>query len=182
MKPAAVPYKKLKSIRLILLDVDGILTDGRIYLGSGPSGDLFEMKAFHALDGHGLILASRLGYEVGLVTSRDSALVSRRARELGIPHVFQNIKDKWPVVRQFLARRHFKPRELLFMGDDLMDLPVLTAAGFSATVPEAPQEVRSRVDYVTDASGGLGAVREVMELLFKAQGKWSRLVSSFVRR
>ncbi|MBI4178619.1 HAD hydrolase family protein [bacterium] len=179
MREAAVPFQKLKSIRVVLLDVDGILTDGRILLGNAADGSTFEMKSFHAHDGQGLIFAGKLGYEVGLVTSRESPLVARRAQELGIRHVFQNARDKAAVVKKFLADQRYKPEEFLFMGDDLLDLPVLLFAGFSATVPGAPREIRDRVDYVTDLPGGSGAVREVLELLFKVQGKWSGLLREF---
>lgn len=179
MKEAAVPCKKLKSIRLILLDVDGILTDGRIIIGSDENGRTIESKAFHAHDGQGLIFAGKLGFEVGLVTSRASPVVTRRAGELGIRHVFQNVKDKAPAVKKFLAEHRFKTNELLYMGDDLLDLPVLLFAGFSATVPEAPRDIRDRVDYVTDLPAGLGAVREVLDMLFKVQGKWPGLMKQF---
>lgn len=181
MKPAAVPCQKLKKIRVILLDVDGILTDGRIYLGEGPGGALFEFKAFHALDGQGLIYAKQMGFEVGLVTSRESRIVSRRAKELGIPHVFQNVRDKLPCVKKFLSANRYRPDQLLYMGDDFLDLPVLQYAGFSATVPDSPREIRSRVDYVTDTQGGHGAVREVLEMLFKIQGKWPAFLAGVLK-
>lgn len=179
MRPSSVPYQKLKAIRAILLDVDGILTDGRIILGEDSGGKLFEMKSFHALDGQGLIFARQMGLEVGLVTSRSSRLVERRAEELGIPNVFQNAKDKLPVVKGFLSERRYRPAEFLYMGDDFLDLPVLEIAGFSATVPEASRDIRARVDYVTDLPGGFGAVREVLDMLFKVQGKWPALLRRF---
>lgn len=178
---ASVPWKKLKRIRLILLDVDGILTDGRIYIGTGPAGSLLELKAFHAHDGQGLVFAGEMGFVTGLVTSRASELVVQRAKELRIPHVFQNVKDKRTAVRAFLKENGYKPEHLLYMGDDFVDLPVLLDAGFSVSVPGAPLEIRRRVDYVTDARGGRGAVREVLEMLFKVQGKWAGLVKKYTR-
>lgn len=181
MRPAALPYEKLKRVRVILLDVDGILTNGRIYIGQAPRGELFEFKAFHAFDGQGLIFAKDLGYEVGLVTSRESYIVAQRALELGIPNVFQNVKEKLPCVKKFLAERKYSFDQLLYMGDDLLDLPVLLKAGFSATVPGAPLNIRSEVDYVTDLAGGDGAVREVLEMLFKVQGKWPALLRKFTK-
>ncbi len=178
-RQAAVPYEKLKPIRVMLLDVDGILTDGRIVLGCGPDGGAMEFKAFSAYDGQGLILAMQAGIELGLVTSRESPLVARRAQELGIDHVFQNAKVKWPVVESFLRKRKYRARELLYMGDDFPDLPVLKYAGFSATVPGAPLEIRSAVDYVTDQPGGEGAVREVVEMMLKAKGQWAKIVAGY---
>lgn len=182
LRPAAVPYEKLKNIRVILLDVDGILTDGKIHLGVTDDGRVIDSKSFHAHDGQGLIFASRMGFEIGLVTSRKSKLVQYRAAELGIPHVYQNVKEKWPVVRKILSDLGLKRGQMLYMGDDFPDLPVLINAGFSATVPEAPREIRERVDYITDLGGGCGAVREVLEMLFKANGKWNSLVSKYTGR
>ena len=182
MRQAAVPYRKLQNIRVVMLDVDGILTDGRIVLESesGVGGGMSESKAFHALDGQGLIFARQLGFHVGLVTSRESRIVSRRAEELGIPTVFQNVKEKLPVVKKFLKERRYRHEHLLYMGDDFLDLPVLRFAGFSATVPESPRIIRENVDYVTDRPGGFGAVREVLEMLFKIQGRWPELVGRFL--
>lgn len=179
--PAAVPYQKLKKIRAVFFDVDGILTDGRIILGADSSGRMIECKSFYALDGQGLIFARQLGFHVGLLTSRESKIVAKRAQELGIQTVFQNARDKLPVMKNFLKKNHYRADELLYMGDDLLDLPVLRTAGFSATTPDAPLVIRQNVDYVTDRPGGAGAVREVLELLFKVHGKWKGLVARFLR-
>ena len=178
---AAVPYEKLARIRMIFLDVDGVLTDGQLTLTSADSGDLAESKSFNAHDGQGLIAAAQMGYEIGIVTSRKSELVSRRALELGIKCVLQNVKEKLPAVKAHLKSRRRKFSELLYIGDDLLDIPVLESAGFSATVPEAPLPVRRCVDYVTDLSAGRGAVREVLEMLFKIQGKWAGWIGTYCR-
>lgn len=177
MKKHEPPYGKLKQIRVVLLDVDGILTDGRIVLMADGS----EIKSFHAHDGQGLMSVLHMGYEVALISSRASKVVAARAKELGINNVFQGVTDKLKTAKKFVEDHKYKLDECLYMGDDLQDLPLLRAAGFSATVPEAPEVVQECVDHVTRRGGGRGAVREVIELMLKIQGKWSGLVEEYLR-
>ena len=167
--------QKLKSIKILILDVDGVLTDGRvIYTDSGE-----EIKRFDVRDGHGLKLLMRSGIEVILLTGRESKVVLHRARDLGIEHVYQKALNKIEVYKTILAQRNLEDKDVGFVGDDLVDLPVLRKVGFSAAVPDAVPEVKEIVDYITTKKGGEGAVREVCELLLKAQNKWEVVTEKY---
>jgi 3-deoxy-D-manno-octulosonate 8-phosphate phosphatase (KDO 8-P phosphatase) len=169
--------ERLAGVRMLILDVDGVLTDGRIvYTDDGG-----ETKSFNVRDGYGIKLLMRAGVEVALVTARESRSVARRATDLGITLLNQGAGDKLAAFDEILRSRGLKPRETACMGDDLMDLPLITRAGFSATVPEAPTELRERVDYITRAGGGNGAVREVIEMILKACGKWDGVIKEYLR-
>jgi 3-deoxy-D-manno-octulosonate 8-phosphate phosphatase (KDO 8-P phosphatase) len=163
--PAIV--ERARRLHLMLFDVDGILTDGRLYFGH--AGEI--MKVFHVRDGHGLKMLAESGVEIGLLTTRSSPMVEARAAELGIALVRQGEGDKRAAFERLLAQRGHSPLEAGYMGDDVMDLPVLIRCGFAATVPDAPEAVRDRVQYVCSAGGGQGAVREVCEVLLAARGK-----------
>lgn len=158
----------LKRIKLLLLDVDGVMTDGRIIYDNEGG----ETKAFDVKDGHGLKLIQRAGIQVGIITGRQSAVVDRRASELGIGHVFQGAKDKMQPFRSLLETLALDPSEVAYMGDDIVDLPVMRQVGFSATVADAVDEVKAHADLVTSRVGGRGAVREVCDLLLKECGRW----------
>jgi 3-deoxy-D-manno-octulosonate 8-phosphate phosphatase (KDO 8-P phosphatase) len=141
----------------LVLDVDGVLTDGRLYYGS----DGVELKAFHIQDGQGLKMLRATGIEIAIITGRTSRAVELRAENLGIAHVFQGVSDKLIVFEQLVARMALRPAAAAAIGDDLPDLPLLRRCGFAACVPEAPPLVRGHAHYVTDRPGGPGAVREV---------------------
>lgn len=157
----------LKKIRLLLLDVDGVLTDGRIILDNRGN----ELKAFHVRDGHGIKMAQRAGIVVGIITGRKSAVVARRARELGIKEVHQGIHDKLAVYTKVLAKYGLQDEEAAYMGDDVVDSTVFTRAGIAVTVADHDPGINKQVDLVTKAEGGRGAVREFVNLLLTAQGK-----------
>jgi 3-deoxy-D-manno-octulosonate 8-phosphate phosphatase (KDO 8-P phosphatase) len=166
---------KLLPITLLLLDVDGVLTDGTIiYSDSGE-----EIKAFNVRDGHGLKLVMRAGIEVALLTARESKVVMHRARDLGITGVYQKAIDKLAAYRRILEEKQIEDKNVCFVGDDIIDIPVLRRVGFSAAVADAVPEVRDVVDYVARQAGGKGAVREVCELLLKAQNKWERVTERY---
>ncbi|MDW7711138.1 MAG: phenylphosphate carboxylase subunit delta [Deferrisomatales bacterium] len=167
--------QRLAAVELLLLDVDGVLTDGRIMIDDAG----VETKAFDVTDGHGLKLLQRAGVEVGLVTGRRSRVVEHRARELGICEVHQGVKDKLPVVRAILARRGLTADRLGYVGDDVVDLPVLLQAALAVSVPDAPSCVRERVHWVTERPGGRGAVREVCEALLRARGAWEGVTAKY---
>lgn len=150
----------------MVFDVDGVLTDGGLYFND--QGE--EMKAFHTLDGHGLKMLRESGVEVAILTARTSAIVARRARELGISRVVQGAADKRAAFEVLLAECRLGPEASGYAGDDLVDLPVLLRCGFAASVPDAPEAVRMRVHYVTSAAGGRGAVRELCEFIMQSQG------------
>ncbi len=162
----AQALERASRVRLMLFDVDGVLTDGTLYLGEAGE----PIKAFNVRDGHGLKMLRDSGIEVGLLSSRRSAIVQRRAAELGVQLVAQGAADKLAVFRELIARERMAPEDCGFMGDDLVDLKVMLGCGFCATVPEAPAAVRDRAHYVTRASGGRGAAREVCELLIASRG------------
>ncbi len=165
--------RKAKKIKLLLLDVDGVLTDGRIILDDRG----VETKHFHVRDGQGISLLLRGGVEVGFMTARSSNVVSRRAKELGVRIVRQGVKNKLQAYNIIRARAGLRDNQIAYIGDDVIDLSVLRQAGLAITVSDGWHGLRSTVDFVTAAAGGSGAVREVAELLLVAQGNWSRLTA-----
>ena len=162
----------LAGIRLLLTDVDGVLTDGRIHFD--PTGQ--ELKTFHVHDGAGLVYWNRAGMLSGFLSGRAGRIVEQRAAELGVHEVHLGSVDKRPVLDEILARRGLRPHEVAFVGDDLADLPVLEVVGFGVAVANARPEVQERAHHVTGARGGEGALREVVELLLRAKGKWDAVV------
>jgi len=165
----------LERIRLLLLDVDGVMTDGRIILDSRGG----EAKAFDVRDGHGLKMIQRAGFIVGIITGRNSPVVDLRARELGIDLVFQGAKDKLVPFREIVGRLGLEDKQVAYFGDDLVDLPLLRRVGWAVTVSEAPEEVKAEADHITLLPGGRGAVREVCDLLLKATGKWEEVTARY---
>jgi 3-deoxy-D-manno-octulosonate 8-phosphate phosphatase (KDO 8-P phosphatase) len=159
---------RIARVRLMIFDVDGVLTDGRvIYMDNGT-----EIKEFDARDGHGIKLLQRAGIEVALISGRACPAVEHRAAGLGIGRVYQGIKMKVEAYLQLLADTGFSERETGYMGDDLIDIPVMRRAGFAVAVPNAVPHVFPYAHYVTKASGGRGAAREVCEMILKAQNLW----------
>jgi len=152
-----------RAIRLLVLDVDGVLTDGRLYCG--PRGEV--LKVFHVHDGHGIVQLQRAGIAVAVISGRRSPMVSTRCRELGVQHVFQGVSEKLPVLERLLKRLKITAEECACVGDDLPDLPLMERAGLSFAVADAVAAVRTRADRTTRAGGGRGAVREVCELLLR---------------
>ena len=157
-------------------DIDGVMTDGRLYFG--PEGDF--CKAFFSRDGLGLKLLAKSGVKLAIITGRDSPIVTRRAANLGIGLVLQGIEDKRAAMASLLARENLSFEQCGYMGDDLIDLPVLKACGFSATVPDGHELVRRHVCHVARAPAGAGAVREVCELILRAQGTWERVMAPYL--
>ena len=167
----------LNRIKLLLLDVDGVMTDGRIiYLNGGG-----EAKAFDVKDGHGLKLIQRAGIRVGIITGRQSEVVARRAAELGIEIVYQGAKDKLQPFMEILEKLGLEPSEIAYVGDDVVDLPVMRQVGFSATVADAVEDIKPYVDLVTSRPGGRGAVREVCDFLLKQSGRWASVTSRYFK-
>ena len=157
---------RIQAIRLIAFDVDGILTDGGLYITD--SGE--EFKRFNSLDGHGLKMLKASGVELAIITGRTSRCVELRAKNLGITRLYQGVEDKWATMQALLAELNLAPEAAAYMGDDVVDLPVMRRMGFSITVPNAPQVVRDHAHYLTQREGGHGAVREACELILSAQG------------
>ena len=167
--------ERLARIRLLLLDVDGVMTDGRIIYDDRGG----ETKAFDVRDGHGLKLLQRAGIRVGIITGRQSPVVDRRAGELGIDLVYQGAKDKLVPFADILAKTGLPDDAVAYVGDDLPDLPVLRRVGFAAAVPDARTELKPYVHYVTGAAGGRGAVREICDLLLRATGQWESVTARY---
>lgn len=160
------------------MDVDGVLTDGRIWLQSWPDGTAHEIKGFSAYDGAGLKLARAAGLRTGVITGRESAAMARRAKEADIEFVFQGRGEKLPAYEEILRTAKLKDEEVAYIGDDLPDLAVLARVGLAITVANAVPEVKRAAHYVTKASGGNGAAREVVELLLKSQDKWQKVLKN----
>jgi 3-deoxy-D-manno-octulosonate 8-phosphate phosphatase (KDO 8-P phosphatase) len=167
--------KKVRSVKLLVLDVDGVLTDGRItYTDDGR-----ELKSFNVRDGHGIKLLMRAGVECAVITARDSVIVERRCKELGIERLYQGATTKLGVYEELIAACGLDPTETAYVGDDLIDLPVLRRVGFSCAPMDAVAEVKGVVDCVTKALGGGGAVREVVEIILKIQDKWEGVTERY---
>jgi len=182
--PAAMTVdERARRVRLLTCDVDGVLTDGRIYVDD----DGREAKAFSALDGVGLHMLADAGIAVAWITGSTAPAVAHRAKTLGVAHVFQDARDKVAPWRTLAAQLALAPEQCAHIGDDLPDLPLMALCGFAATVPHAPPSVRAVAHYVTRRDGGYGAVRELAELLLAAQGRLpeaaaARMVPGFLPR
>jgi 3-deoxy-D-manno-octulosonate 8-phosphate phosphatase (KDO 8-P phosphatase) len=204
---------RARKIKVILFDVDGVLTDGKIWIFPAPGGleaalcaspgtssastvlersaqrtgqsgfhgtTLIEAKGFHAHDGAGISLARLAGIKTGLITKRVSETVALRARDLKMDYVHQGVHDKAGVLRQILETDHITAAEVAFVGDDVIDLPVMRKCGLAIAVKNARPEVKAEAHYVTAHSGGDGAARDAVEYILKAQGKWKKIVADYI--
>lgn len=167
--------EKLKKIKLLILDVDGVMTDGRIIMDSEGR----ELKNFAVRDGHGIKMIQRYGIKVAILTGRKSKVVEHRAKDLEIKDVYQKAFNKKEVFEKILQKHKLSNKEIAFMGDDIVDIPVLKIVGFSASVANALDIVKRQVDYITKNNGGHGAVREVCEMILQAQGKWPEIAARY---
>ena len=168
---------RARRVRLVIFDVDGVLTDGRLWYG--PGGE--ELKAFHAFDGHGVHLLRMARLDTAILSGRESQAVAERARELGIKHVVQGASDKLAAFQRLVRRLKVKQAHVAYMGDDVVDLPVLTRCGFACAPHEATEDVRRRAHYIASAPAGRGAAREVCEFILEAQGKLGTVLARFHR-
>jgi 3-deoxy-D-manno-octulosonate 8-phosphate phosphatase (KDO 8-P phosphatase) len=203
MPKALTAISRARKIKLLLFDVDGVLTDGKLFIFPAPAGieqttldhpgkhggqggfglvsqTLIEAKGFHAHDGTAISLARLGGIKTGLITKRISETVALRARDLKLEHVHQGIQDKLTVFEEILKEEKIGPSEAAFVGDDVIDLPVMRHCGFAVAVANARAEVKQDAHYVTPHSGGDGALRDAVEYILKAQGKWKRVVSEYI--
>ena len=174
MEPAIL--ERARKIELLLLDVDGVLTDGRLTM----SNEGAELKSFHARDGLGIRMAQRGGIMIGLISGRESKVVTDRAEELYITEVHQRIYDKLEKFQEILQRLKLEPEQVCFMGDDLVDIPVLRVVGLAAAPADALDQVCSAAHYVAKRNGGAGCVRELVDILLQATGKWDKATSRFL--
>jgi 3-deoxy-D-manno-octulosonate 8-phosphate phosphatase (KDO 8-P phosphatase) len=193
---------RAKRIKLLLFDVDGVLTDGKIWIFPAPAGaspptpqvaqqggqggfglvsqSMIEAKGFHAHDGTAISLARLAGIKTGLITKRISETVALRARDLRLEQVHQGIQDKLTVFEEILRAEGLRANEAAFVGDDVIDLPVMRSCGLAIAVKNARTEVKKEAHFVTPHAGGDGALRDAVEYVLKAQGKWKRVVSEYI--
>ena len=194
---------RAKKIKLLLFDVDGVLTDGKIWIFPAPAGaqlstqehaaehsgqggfgfasqTYIEAKGFNAHDGTAISLARLAGIKMGLITKRISETVALRARDLKLEHVHQGIQDKRTVFEEILAQEGLQPEEAAYVGDDVIDLPEMRNCGLAVAVPNAREEVKDEAHFITDHAGGDGALRDAVEYILKAQGKWDQVVEEYI--
>ena len=166
-------------IRLLLMDVDGVLTDGRLINVPAPDGSMFETKAFDSQDGIGLQWLSWNGIATGVISGRVSPATVERARQVKMTYVYQGHIEKIPILEEILAKSGIAPEDTAYMGDDLTDVVVMRRVGLAIATANAREEVKRAAHQVTKASGGQGAVREIAELLLQAQGRWSDILKKY---
>jgi 3-deoxy-D-manno-octulosonate 8-phosphate phosphatase (KDO 8-P phosphatase) len=164
-----------RRIKMLILDVDGVLTDGGIILDNEGN----ELKAFHVRDGHGLKMLTRTGTKVALITGRYSKVVERRAHELGIIEVYQRCHIKSVAYEHLIEKFGITDKEVAYIGDDIVDLPILKRVGLPVAVADATDETKAAAVHITRCEGGRGAVREICELILKAKGKWTELLDEY---
>lgn len=165
-----------REIKLLIMDVDGVLTDGNIFITANGE----ELKAFNTLDGHGLKMLQSTGVKLAIITGRAASCVEHRARGLGIDFYYAGIQNKLGAFKQLLDETGFQEHECAYMGDDVVDLPVMRRVALSISVPDAPSVVRQHAHYVTGNAGGHGAVREAAELLMQSQGTLEKLIAEYL--
>src|SRR5690554_2598862 len=179
LTPLALPghlTQRARHVRLLALDVDGLLADGRLYF----QADGIEIKAFHTQDGLGIKLLRQAGVDVALITGRDSPMVTRRAAALDIEHVIQGRDDKVSALRELCQRLDLEWEQTAYAGDDLPDLAAIKRASLGISVPNAPDYIRAHADWITQRNGGHGAVREICDALLLAQGHWGTVIDTFL--
>lgn len=169
--------QRAKKIKVIVFDVDGVMTDGSLMIGD----DGQEYKSFHSLDGLGMKLLKATGVEMAIITGRTSNVVTKRAETTGIAHFYQGVDDKLEAFEDLVKKMNVSPEECAFMGDDIVDLPPMRRAGLAITVPSATPLVKQYAHYTTQAQAGRGAVREACELLMRAQGTFDSQLAQFLR-
>jgi len=169
--------KRAGNIKLVIMDVDGVMTDGRIVIDDNG----VESKFFHVRDGHGIKLLIRAGVRVAIITGRESHVVSRRARELGIDHVSQGVIEKAKRTREIIEELGLLPKEVAFIGDDLIDIPAMRIVGLAAAVADSVPEVKKFAHIITENGGGKGAVREVCEYILKAKRLWEEITEKYLK-
>jgi len=169
--------EKAKQLKLLILDVDGVLTDGRLFFDNNGG----EYKSFHARDGHGIKLLRQTGVEVAVISGRKSQSVALRMKALGIQYVYQGHENKIAAFNEIIESMGIKPEQAAHMGDDLLDLPLMVRAGLSIAVHDANDSVKEYADWCTKTSGGLGAVREVCDFIMQAQGTFDAVLKSYMK-
>lgn len=176
MQVKRLVIKKAKAIRLLILDVDGVLTNGVIYYGNKE----WEVRGFHIHDGLGIKLLQKTGVVVAVISGKKSEAVAKRMNDLSIQHAYLGHDDKLPVYENLKKKLKLKDNEIAYMGDDLPDLPILRRVGLAISVPQAPEIIKQHVDIITECQAGYGAVREVCELIMVAQDQYKTVIQSYI--
>ena len=171
--------EKATPIRLLLMDVDGVWTDGTLFYVPGPDGEMVEIKTSHSQDGMALRWAHGAGIASGLISGRDSPVVTHRAQMLGVSYIYQGYLEKIPLYEEICEKAGVTDDQVAFIGDDLTDLPLITRVGFGVAVANARDEVKEKADFVTAVPGGHGAIRETVELIMSAQGTWQQVLEKY---
>jgi 3-deoxy-D-manno-octulosonate 8-phosphate phosphatase (KDO 8-P phosphatase) len=169
--------EKAKKIKLLILDVDGVLTDGKLYFDNDGN----EYKSFHARDGHGIKLLRQTGVDVAVISGRKSNMVALRMKNLGIEHVYQGHENKRSAFNEILEKTGLTPDQVAHVGDDLLDLPIMLRVGFAISVKDANFAVKKHADWCTTLTGGHGAVREVCDFIMQAQGSFDQLLNTYLQ-
>jgi 3-deoxy-D-manno-octulosonate 8-phosphate phosphatase (KDO 8-P phosphatase) len=169
--------EKAKKLKLLILDVDGVLTDGKLFFDNEGN----EYKTFHARDGHGIKLLRQTGVEVAVISGRKSSAVALRMKNLGIEHVYQGHEDKLAAFHEIIEKTGISPEQTAHVGDDLLDLPIMIRVGLAIAVCDANFAVKQRADWCTTLPGGHGAVREVCDFIMQAQGRFDEVVSAYLK-
>ena len=175
MKVSSNALEKAKKIKLIIMDVDGTLTDGKIHIGE--NGELF--KSFNCRDGFGINVANKIGMKTAILTGRNSICTTNRAKELGISSVKQGHMDKRDAYKELKSEFNLNDEEIAYIGDDIIDLPVFVQVGLKIAVGDADFELQERADIITEKIGGNGAVRDAIEFILKSQGKWEKIIEEY---
>ena len=170
---------KAARVKLLLMDVDGVMTDGRLFTIPGADGKMFETKGFDSQDGIALQWLSWYGIRTGLISGRDSPATAERARQCKMSYVYQGHIEKIPILNEILADARLEPAEVAYIGDDLTDIVVMNRVGLAVATDNARNEVKARAHHVTRAEGGRGAVREVIEMILEARGFWTELLQKY---
>lgn len=168
--------EQARQIKLLILDVDGVLTDGKLFFDYQGN----EFKAFHAHDGHGIKMLQQTGVEIAVISGRESVIVTKRMEELDVKLVYQNQRDKRAAFAELLQKLDLNPEQVAYVGDDVVDLPIMTQVGLAIAVANALEAVKACVDWTTTLSGGNGAVREVCDVIMQAQDFFEPLLSEYL--
>jgi len=169
-------WEKAKQIKLVIFDVDGVLTDGSLFYGD----DGQEYKAFHSRDGHGMKMLQQTGVQIGIITGRTSNVVEHRMKNLGISHVYQGRLDKLPAFEELIAKLGLQPEQVAYAGDDVVDLPIMIRVGLAITVPSAHELAKQHAHWVTTQAAGAGAARDICEMIMKAQGNYESAMQKYL--
>jgi len=172
----ALVIEKVKQLKLLILDVDGVLTDGRLFFDDNGK----EYKSFHARDGHGIKLLQQTGVEVAIISGRKSQSVNLRMQSLGIKHIYQGHENKIAAFEEILSIMKLSPEQVAHVGDDLLDLPLMKRAGLGFAVNDAVEAVKDYADACTQIQGGLGAVRELCDFIMQTQGSFDSILQSYL--